>query len=231
MKNRPAKALVAVLSGAGAAVGVGAAVVWHVAVPASSGETQIASAYDRSGGYGWYGEIGVGVSNFRPDWFPVSLYFVGAGLLVGLILASFLVDAGLRMRVDRHRPRLGLFALLVGLGIALGSGVAAAWTHWPPEQVAVADSWTNFPAYWERPATAPYASGSETRLEPQTIVIESNGSVPDHTEGFVATAAQSSFSPQINHPWLVFPLGGALITGTLALSLSLRDIRLTGRND
>lgn len=42
------------------------------------------------------------------------------------------------------------------------------------------------------------------------------------------TADNSPFRPETDHPWLVFPVGSALIAGVLALSLSLRDIRLTG---
>lgn len=218
--------LVAAMAGTGALVGAGAAVAWHIAVPSTgdSGSTQVASVYDRSAPA--YAAVG----SARPDWFPTSLYFVGAGVLVALFVASFLVDAGLRLAVERHRSRTGMFALLIVLGGVLGAGAATAWTHWPPQPGPAADPWTNPSAYWERQSSDPTAQiviigGADT------AVASRNEGIYQTLEGGVGIATESDepLRPTIADPWLVFPLGGALIAAALALSLSLRDVRLIGR--
>ncbi len=91
MDSPSGKKLVAMLAAVGASTGAAAAVVWHVAV---------VDPQD------------LGVTYARPSWFPVLLYLVGAGLGIGLIAASFLVDSGVRLVQDRQRSRIHLFALL-----------------------------------------------------------------------------------------------------------------------
>lgn len=201
MKNRPAKALVAVLVGTGALVGAGAAVVWHVAVPTGA----------------------TGYASVRPPWFPVSLYFVAAGVVVALIASSFLVDAGLRLRIDRHRPKKALFALLVVLGGVLGAGAAVAWTYWPPETADALVLEDTSTAYWERQSSLSIVVGGISEIPP--LVSETTATAyADYTE------RGDTFRPTVEHPWLIFPLGGAAIAAALAWSLSLRDVRLTSRS-
>ncbi|MDZ7910300.1 MAG: hypothetical protein U5O16_00395 [Rhodococcus sp. (in: high G+C Gram-positive bacteria)] len=125
MDSPSGKRLIAVLAAVGASTGAAAAVVWHVAV-ADPQE--------------------LGVTYARPSWFPVSLYLVAAGLAVGLVVATFLVDSGLRIVQDRQRSRVDLFALLIVVGVALGAGSALAWTHWPPQPTEAASNWC-----WENP--------------------------------------------------------------------------------
>ncbi|MGA9871160.1 MAG: hypothetical protein WBQ44_08470 [Rhodococcus sp. (in: high G+C Gram-positive bacteria)] len=206
MNNRSARALVAVMAGAGALLGACAAVVWHVAVP---GETDSYAA--------------------RPGWFPVSVYFVIAGVLIALFVASFLVDAGLRVRTTRQHSPAGLCILLLVLGGVLGAGAASAWTRWPPQPTSAAalvpvDSWTNpvVDDYWQAPAG--------NRTEPLRLVIDA-GPGQSTSESFVSSVYahddQSDFRPVIDQPWTVFPVGGVVVAGVFALSLSLGDVRLT----
>jgi hypothetical protein len=211
VKNPQAKALVAVLTGTGAVVGLIAAVVWHVATPTS---------FVPDSDFGWYA-----YTPARPSWFPTSLYLVGTALLISLILASFLVDAGLRVRVDSHRSRTGLFALLSVVGTLLGAGAAAAWTQWPPD--------TGEPPAVALPTIPPAPPvGSGTRLDTITIVLAEPDEQPSGLNAISFADYEdldAPFAPVIDDPWMVFPIGGASIGGLLALSLSLRDLRLTGR--
>lgn len=135
----------------------------------------------------------------------------------------------MRLRVDRHHAKTGLFALLIVFGGVLGAGAAAAWTQWPPNPPDLLAG-VDVPALLKSRED----SATRTRTEPMKFVI-----IDQDASGFVRrpmvtqtdpTTNGSPFRPQINRPWLVFPLGGALIAGALALSLSLRDVRLTGRN-
>ncbi|RRQ29628.1 hypothetical protein DK926_01790 [Rhodococcus sp. Eu-32] len=139
-------------------------------------------------------------SRVRPSWFPATLYLVAGGVAVALLLSSFLIDAGLRISSDRHRSRIGLFVLLLTFGAALGTGAAALWTIWPPQPV---DHWDD----------------AERLVEFGWTAIT-----------FADDDVSTSFRPTIAHPWVIFPAGGAAIAGLLALSLSLRDLRLTGRD-
>ncbi|WP_072804481.1 hypothetical protein [Rhodococcoides yunnanense] len=194
MKPTDAKALVAVVVGTGALVGLGAAIVWHVATPSNMNP-------DRE--FGWYSYTPI-----RPAWFPTSLYLVGAGVLIASILASFLADSGLRIRSAAHRSRTGLFALLVVVGGALGFGAALAWEYWPPN---------------------PGDPGADVAaLVPANGLYMAVGGID--TTGYTPLTSQwddeSAFDPVVEHPWLVFPLGGAAIAGAVALSLSIRDFRL-----
>ena len=102
MDSPSGKKLVAILAAVGASTGAAAAVVWHVAV---------VDPQD------------LGVTYARPSWFPVSLYLVAAGLAAGLVVASFLVDAGLRIVQDRRRSRVHLFVVLIVVGVALDHAV------------------------------------------------------------------------------------------------------------
>ncbi|SNT37563.1 hypothetical protein SAMN05421642_1162 [Rhodococcoides kyotonense] len=99
-----------------------------------------------------------------------------------------------------------MVALLVALGGVLGLGAAAAWEHWPPQE-----------------------GTSIAALVPTDAVggIDTSSCTP------LTTSSLSDYAhsdPEIEHPWLVFPAGGALVAGALGLSLSLRDLRLTWRD-
>ncbi len=202
--------LVAVLAAVGASTGAAAAVVWHVGI---AGPPESDVIY------------------IRPSWFPVTLYLVAAGVAIGLVAASFLVDSGLRIVRDRERSRIHLFALLIVLGAALGAGSALAWTHWPPQPTEAASNW-----WWEHPLsieinsppaadfgwTSIGSSVSETYVSDTYI---SDTYVSD-TSYITRVDEASPFTPTIDDPWLVFPVGGALVAVLAAFSLSLRDFRL-----
>ncbi|OZC49596.1 hypothetical protein CH286_08780 [Rhodococcus sp. WWJCD1] len=212
--DRPSgKALVAVLAAVGAAVGASAAVVWHVAVAGPSD-----------------GAPGIGVQYIRPSWFPVTFYLVGAGLAIGLVAASFLVDTGLRLVQDRQRSRIDLFALLVVIGATLGAGSALAWTHWPPQPTEAASNWS-----WEHPFSIeinspPAADFGWTSIGSSvsdTYVAETYETDAVFVPYLGDEEVPSTFTPTIGDPWLVFPVGGVFVAALAALTLSLRDFRLT----
>ena len=201
--ERPSgKTLVAVLAAVGTSVGCAAAVVWHVAV---AGSSDVAS--------------GIGTEYIRPNWFPASLYLAGAGLAIGLIAASFLVDSGLRIVQDRQRSRLHLFTLLIVIGAALGAGSALAWTHWPPQRAELASEPLSGQvlSFWQR-GTDITPPASDFGWTAYTAYLEGDQD-------------RATFRPTIDHPWLVFPIGGVLIAALAALTLSLRDFRLTVLSD
>ncbi|OZD79602.1 hypothetical protein CH273_15630 [Rhodococcus sp. 05-339-2] len=207
MDSPSGKKLVAMLAAVGASMGAAAAVVWHVAV---------VDPQD------------LGVTYARPSWFPMSLYLVAAGLAAGLVVASFLVDAGLRIVQDRRRSRVHLFVVLIVVGVALGAGSALAWTHWPPQPTeVVVTPPLSWPRYFE-------SHGSTTGLH-QSLYGVAIGEIsvePDVDTTFATIhleneATPSTFTPTIGDPWLVFPIGGVAIAALAALSLSLRDFRLT----
>ncbi|MDZ7910921.1 hypothetical protein [Rhodococcus sp. (in: high G+C Gram-positive bacteria)] len=204
------KKLVAVLAAVGASTGGAAAVVWHVAV-ADPQE--------------------LGVTNIRPSWFPMTLYLVAAGLAVGLVVASFLVDSGLRIVQDRQRSRVHLFALLIVVGAALGAGSALAWTHWPPEPTEAVSNWS-----WAHPLSIEINSPPAADFPSERFGIATGGisgmttnSDDTYTQNLYrfVTTEDTSFHPTIGNPWLVFPIGGVAIAALAALTLSLRDFRLT----
>lgn len=202
--------LVAVLAAVGASTGAAAAVVWHVAV-ADPQE--------------------LGVTNIRSSWFPMTLYLVAAGLAVGLVVASFLVDSGLRIVQDRQRSRVHLFALLIVVGAALGAGSAFAWTRWPPEPTEAASNWS-----WQHPLSIEIHSPPAAHFPSERFGIATGGisgmttnSDDTYTQNLYSfvTTEDTSFHPTIGNPWLVFPIGGVVIAVLAAVSLSLRDFRLT----
>jgi hypothetical protein len=203
--DRPSgKALVAVLAAVGASIGAAAAVVWHVAV-ADPQE--------------------LGVTHARPSWFPVTLYLVAAGVAIGLLAASFLVDSGLRIVQDRERSRVHLFVLLIVVGAALGVGSALAWAHWPPQPTEAASDWS-----WEHPLSIeinspPAADFGWTATD--TYMAETYVTDAVYVPYLGDDLVTSTFTPTIGDPWLVFPIGGVAIAALAALTLSLRDFRLT----
>ncbi|MDV6260703.1 hypothetical protein [Rhodococcoides yunnanense] len=204
--DRPSgKALVAVLAAVGASTGAGAAVVWHVAVA---------------------GPPNVGVTYIRPSWFPITLYLVAAGVVTGLVVASFLVDSGLRIVQDRQRSRAHLFALLIVIGAALGAGSALAWTHWPPQRSEPRSSATYLNTLmfvdWGDEVSTSASDFGWTSLDPSVSETYSSD-----TSYVTRSRPQSTFSPTISNPWSVFPIGGVVIAALAALTLSLRDYRLT----
>lgn len=206
MDSPSGKKLVAVLAAVGASTGAAAAVVWHVAV-ADPQE--------------------LGVTNLRPSWFPMTLYLVAAGLAVGLVVASFLVDSGLRIVQDRQRSRVHLFALLIVVGAALGAGSALAWTHWPPEPTEAVSNW-----WWENPLSIeihspPAADFGWTSIGGSVSDTHVSDTYVSDTSYITRVDEASPFTPTIGNPWLVFPIGGVAIAALAAVSLSLRDFRLT----
>lgn len=208
MDSPSGKKLVAMLAAVGASTGAAAAVVWHVAV---------VDPQD------------LGVTYARPSWFPVSLYLVAAGLAAGLVVASFLVDAGLRIVQDRRRSRVHLFVVLIVVGVALGAGSALAWTHWPPQTTEVASNW-----WWENPLSIeinspPAADFGWTSIGSSvsdTYVAETYETDAVFVPYLGDEEVPSTFAPTIGNPWLVFPIGGVAIAALAALTLSLRDFRL-----
>jgi hypothetical protein len=205
--DRPSgKALVAVLAAVGASIGAAAAVVWHVAV-ADPQE--------------------LGVTHARPSWFPVTLYLVAAGVAIGLVAASFLVDSGLRLVQDRQRSRIDLFALLIVIGAMLGSGAALAWTYLPPQPTEVVVMPPVWPRYFE---TNDGAAGLHQSLYSGAIggiSVDPYSDTNSATIVLESDVVPSTFTPTIGDPWLVFPVGGVLVAALVALTLSLRDFRLT----
>ncbi|OZE12409.1 hypothetical protein CH249_05965 [Rhodococcus sp. 05-2255-3B1] len=209
MDSPSGKKLVAMLAAVGASTGAAAAVVWHVAV---------VDPQD------------LGVTYARPSWFPVSLYLVAAGLAAGLVVASFLVDAGLRIVQDRRRSRVHLFVVLIVVGVALGAGSALAWTHWPPQPTEVASNW-----WWEHPLSIeinspPAADFGWTSIGSSvsdTYVAETYETDAVFVPYLGDEEVPSTFAPTIGNPWLVFPIGGVAIAALAAFTLSLRDFRLT----
>ncbi|MGB2721190.1 MAG: hypothetical protein WBG53_03115 [Rhodococcus sp. (in: high G+C Gram-positive bacteria)] len=200
MDSPSGKKLVAVLAAVGASTGAAAAVVWHVAV-ADPQE--------------------LGVTNIRPSWFPMTLYLVAAGLAVGLVVASFLVDSGLRIVQDRQRSRFHLFALLIVVGAALGAGSALAWTHWPPQPTEAASNWS-----WEHPLSIEINSPPAADFGWTSIGSSVSDTYVSDTSYITRVDEASSFTPTIGDPWLVFPVGGVLVAALAAFTLSLRDFRL-----
>ncbi|MEU3474842.1 hypothetical protein [Rhodococcus sp. NPDC006774] len=210
MDSPSGKGLVAVLAAVGASTGAAAAVVWHVAIAGSSdGAPDFGSAY------------------LRPNWFPITLYLVGAGLAIGLVAASFLVDTGLRLVQDRQRSRIDLFALLIVIGAMLGSGAALAWTYLPPQPTEVVVMPPVWPRYFE---TNDGAAGLHQSLYSGAIggiSVDPYSDTNSATIVLESDVVPSTFTPTIGDPWLVFPIGGVAIAALAALSLSLRDFRLT----
>ncbi|QIH98878.1 hypothetical protein BH92_02475 [Rhodococcoides fascians A21d2] len=209
--DRPSgKALVAVLAAVGAAVGASAAVVWHVAVAGPSD-----------------GAPGIGVQYIRPSWFPVTFYLVGAGLAIGLVAASFLVDSGLRIVRDRERSRIHLFGLLIVVGAALGAGAALAWTHWPPQPTEVVVMSPVWPRYFETNGGSAGLHQSLYGAAIGEISVDPDVDTNSATIILDSDVVPSTFTPTIGDPWLVFPVGGVFVAALAALTLSLRDFRLT----
>ncbi|QII04152.1 hypothetical protein BH93_01095 [Rhodococcoides fascians A25f] len=210
MDSPSGKGLVAVLAAVGASIGGAAAVVWHVAIAGSSdGAPDIGAAY------------------LRPSWFPVTFYLVGAGLVIGLVAASFLVDSGLRIVRDRERSRIHLFGLLIVVGAALGAGSALAWTHWPPQPTESASNWS-----WEHPLSIeinspPAADFGWTSIGSSVSDTYVSDTYVSDTPYITRIGEASTFTPTISNPWLVFPVGDVLVAALAALTLSLRDFRLT----
>ena len=205
MDSPSGKKLVAMLAAVGASTGAAAAVVWHVAV---------VDPQD------------LGVTYARPSWFPVSLYLVAAGLAAGLVVASFLVDAGLRIVQDRRRSRVHLFVVLIVVGVALGAGSALAWTHWPPQPTEVASNW-----WWENPLSIeihspPAADFGWMSMGSSVSDTYVSDTYVSDTSYIARVDDASSFTPTIGDPWSVFPAGGVLVAALAAFSLSLRDFRL-----
>ncbi|MDI9928887.1 hypothetical protein QM588_00595 [Rhodococcus sp. IEGM 1354] len=214
MDSPSGRALVAVFAGVGAAIGAGAAVVWHVAITEPPDTP--------------------GTAHLRPSWFPVSLYLVAAGVALALVVAWFLVDSGMRIVRDRQYSSAHLFTLLIVVGAALGAGSAFAWTHWPPQR----SEQTVVPAsVWSRSIVI-YGGTNEIPQSPFGIATGglSGMSIQDD-EGYVGNlyssdapvdeASSSTFTPIIGSPWTVFPIGGAVLAAVAAWTLSLRDFRLT----
>lgn len=166
----------------------------------------------------------------RPSWFPVTLYLVAAGVAIGLVAASFLADSGLRIVQDRQRSRVHLFVLLILVGVALGAGSALAWTHWPPQPTEAESNWS-----WEHPLSIeinspPAADFGWTSIGSSvsdTYVAETYETDAVFVPYLGDDEVPSTFAPTIGDPWLVFPTGGVAIAALAALSLSLRDFRLT----
>lgn len=209
--DRPsAKSLVAVLAAVGASIGGTAAVVWHVAIAGSSdGAPDIGTAY------------------LRPSWFPVTFYLVGAGLVIGLVAASFLVDSGLRLVQDRQRSRIHLFALLIVIGAMLVSGAALAWTHWPPQPTEVVVMSPVWPRYFETNGGSAGLHQSLYSVAIGEISVDPDVDTNSATIILDSEVVPPTFTPTIGNPWLVFPIGGVLVAALAALTLSLRDFRLT----
>ncbi|MDV8021269.1 hypothetical protein [Rhodococcus sp. IEGM 1330] len=205
MDSPSGKKLVAVLAAVGASTGAAAAVVWHVGVP---------------------GPPDVDVTYIRPSWFPVTLYLVAAGLAVGLVVASFLVDSGLRIVQDRQRSRVHLFVLLIVVGVALGAGSALAWMHWPPQPTEAASNWSwahPFSIEINSPRAADFGWTSIGSSVSDTYVSDTYAS---DTSYITRVDEESSFTPTIVAPWLVFPIGAVFVAALAAFTLSLRDFRL-----
>ncbi|TFI43124.1 hypothetical protein E4P29_12905 [Rhodococcus sp. 1R11] len=220
--DRPSgRALVAVLAAVGASVGAASSVVWHVAITEPPDDP--------------------GTAHLRPSWFPVSLYLVAAGVALGLVVAWFLVDSGMRVVRDRQYSSAHLFTLLIVVGAALGAGSAFAWTHWPPHQ---SESAPDPAAMWARsililggtaePAQSPF--GIATGGLYGYGIQDDEGYVSDtyasdlsstDTSYISRNEPESSFTPIIGSPWTVFPGGGAVLAAVAAWTLSLRDFRLT----
>lgn len=200
--------LVVALSGTGALVGLSASVTWHVAV---AGTTADAAYYA------------------RPGWFPSTVSLVGAATAIGLVAASFLVDVGVGISADRSRSRVWLVALLVVFGLLLGSGAGWAWTKWAPQQPdsPIATERVSGPVYWEG---RPDGDGPIRLPVRRLIIVDgSDSAVAERNFDQVEDAnsrSESAFRPTVERPWLVFPIGGALIAVVVALAITRRDYRL-----
>ncbi|MCZ4517196.1 hypothetical protein O4220_01615 [Rhodococcus ruber] len=206
MDSPSGKGLVAVLAAVGASTGAAAAVVWHVAVA---------------------GPPDVGVIYIRPSWFPMTLYLVAAGIVTGLVVASFVVDSGLRIVRDRERSRIHLFGLLIVVGAALGAGSALAWTHWPPQPTEVVVMSPVWPRYFESHGGAAGLHQSPYGVAIGEISVDPDVDTNSATIILDSEVIPPTFTPTIGNPWLVFPVGGVLVAASAALTLSLRDFRLS----
>lgn len=110
-----------------------------------------------------------------------------------------------------------LVAALTATGACVGLDAALVWRSAIPHGADAVDYFSGVRPSWF-PATLYLVAGSERLVEFSWTAIT-----------FADDDVSTSFRPTIAYPWIIFPAGGAAIAGLLALSLSLRDLRLTGR--